>query len=862
MSADSGWTEVSKRSPCPACEHHDWCAWAPDGKTLNCQRTGTTPLGMVVITTKDGYTLYRPADESERTAAPMPKPLNFDKLNKSFIEAIKVEQVHALAEQLGVTPVSLRAQDIGWADGAALHLLGAGGQGWADRYPDAVYSFPERDGSGRIVGFTFRTEDGRKGSPSSKVGSHRGLIVSTAAATLPDPVFVVEGASDVAACTSMGLAAVGRPSNATGAEQIARMLKGRVVIVVGENDQKPDGKWPGRDGAQTVSQTLSSTWGREVPWTLPPAGQKDVRAFLNDAIAKGLKLNDEVGLAALGRQFHEGIQERAQVERVTMRVERDWPAPIAAAARIGLVGEFVDLVNDHTESDISALIGQFLIMYGNALGRTAHAKVEDSFHYLNEFVVLVGDTSKGRKGTSEGRVRAIFKLVDPSWERNCTLKGLSSGEGLIHRLRDEDLEADDDGDGGRDKATLPPPTADKRCLVVESEFASVLKQGQRQGNILSGILREAWDGNRLETVTKNSPERASDAHISMIGHVTTSELNREWSDVDMANGFGNRILWFCSRRSKLLPHGGSVPTEKQEAFAAKVHKNLEWARSQGEIVRDAEANKLWESVYEKLSSGNVGMLGAMTGRAEAHTLRISCLFALITGSNVVRVEHLRAALAICEYVERSVRYIFGDSLGDPLADEILAMLRAAPNGMTRTEIRDAFSKNLSGALLAPALQRLRAAGLASWKPEATAGRRAERWFAIVAPPPLTSPTSKSETPRPPLDSTATDPQPPVDDLRSSMSFRSSGVPEGNETAEMVDGIPETSAFTTETTEGALEDDDLRSFRSYQSEAPEYDIGLDRSDISPTTETTETTKGRTRVIELSLFDTATPYEDVG
>ena len=35
---------------------------------------------------------------------------------------------------------------------------------------------------------------------------------------------------------------------------------------------------------------------------------------------------------------------------------------------------------------------------------------------------------------------------------------------------------------------------DKRLLVFEGEFAQVLRVMRRDGNTLSGILRNAWDG--------------------------------------------------------------------------------------------------------------------------------------------------------------------------------------------------------------------------------------------------------------------------------------------------------------------------------------------------------------------------------
>jgi hypothetical protein len=72
----------------------------------------------------------------------------------------------------------------------------------------------------------------------------------------------------------------------------------------------------------------------------------------------------------------------------------------------------------------------------------------------------------------------------------------------------------------------------------------------RPTNILSIILRNAWDTGDLRTLVKNNPARATDAHISLVGHITNEELKRELNECELFNGFANRFLWLVSRRSK------------------------------------------------------------------------------------------------------------------------------------------------------------------------------------------------------------------------------------------------------------------------------------------------------------------------
>ena len=131
-----------------------------------------------------------------------------------------------------------------------------------------------------------------------------------------------------------------------------------------------------------------------------------------------------------------------------------------------------------------------------------------------------------------------------------------------------------------------------------------------------------------------------------------------------------------------------------------------------------------------LSGDRHGLAGFLTGRAEAHVLRLSLIYAILDRATKVTVKHLAAALAVWQYSEDSVRCIFGDSTGNPLADEIMAFLRQVPSGMSRTEIRDMVGKNLPSDRIGQALGVLLGLGLARWEKQNTPGRPVELWFAV------------------------------------------------------------------------------------------------------------------------------------
>ncbi len=397
-----------------------------------------------------------------------------------------------------------------------------------------------------------------------------------------------------------------------------------------------------------------------------------------------------------------------------------WPT-LDEKALYGLAGDIVRLIAPHTEADPVALLIQELLFFGNVIGGKPHCLVEADRHALNEDAVLVGATAKARKGTSVGHVRRVYRQIDSLWADTRVQGGLSSGEGLIWAVRDP-IEKDD--------AVVDRGVDDKRLLVLEAEFASTLRVLGRDGNTLSAIIRYAWDGGKLSSLTKNSPAQATGAHISILGHITRDELLRYLSTTEAGNGFGNRFLWCCVKRSKALPEGGALTESALNEVVKRLQNVVKFAGEVDEIKRDDDARTIWRAVYPTLSEGKPGLLGAMISRAEAHVLRLSAIYALLDCSAVVRTPHLKAALALWEYAEASARFIFGDALGDPLADEILRLLRANSEGLTRTDISNHFGRHKDAKHLTGALSALLERGLVSCEKRETEGRPAEVWMAI------------------------------------------------------------------------------------------------------------------------------------
>jgi hypothetical protein len=167
------------------------------------------------------------------------------------------------------------------------------------------------------------------------------------------------------------------------------------------------------------------------------------------------------------------------------------PEPMAPEAFHGLVGEVVEAIEPHSEADRHALLVLGLTAFGNYIGRALNFELEGDRHYTNLFACVVGPTAAGRKGTSWGQCRRVLALADASYVEQNNKAGLASGEGIIYHVRD--ANENPRRRAGAGSWNGDPGIADKRLLVVETEFASARRVMGRDGNTLSPRIRQVWD---------------------------------------------------------------------------------------------------------------------------------------------------------------------------------------------------------------------------------------------------------------------------------------------------------------------------------------------------------------------------------
>jgi hypothetical protein len=396
-----------------------------------------------------------------------------------------------------------------------------------------------------------------------------------------------------------------------------------------------------------------------------------------------------------------------------------WSVPwgLPAAALHGLAGTVVGTIAPHTEAHPAAVLLQLLAAFGNLVGRGPHCMVDATRHGLNLFVVLVGDSSKARKGTSWSQIARLFAEVDHPWLSTCVTRARLTASGLVYAMRDQQ-----------------PPT-DRRLLALSEEFASILYALKRAQGHLSPLLRSAWDSGHLPTLDMHQRLQATGTHISLIAHITQRELAQSLHRTEAHNGFANRCLWTWVQRSNCLPEGGNLDANELSAVARELRRALDWAAATPEILfrREPAARELWQDRYPVLSQLRPGLRGAATSRAEAQVLRLSAIYAALDCSPVVGLPHLQAALAVWDYCSASASLLFGDSTGDPIADRIREALEASSKGLSKNQIRALFHGHVYCDRIDAALEQLMMMDAVSCHSEPTGGRPSTLWSATAAP---------------------------------------------------------------------------------------------------------------------------------
>jgi hypothetical protein len=354
----------------------------------------------------------------------------------------------------------------------------------------------------------------------------------------------------------------------------------------------------------------------------------------------------------------------------------------------------------------------------------------------------VGATGTGRKGSAISAAETFFSYGEQPPRLPKVIYGVSSGEGVIHKVRDRKTKNEFNRKTQQiEEIVADEGVTDKRVVFCLSEFQQYIASMRRQDSILASVIRQAWDKGTIASPSKNDEVIASNAHISIIASISKEELLTETTQTDAHNGTLNRFLFGCAQRSRLLPEGGEFEAlyqshqwaELQRQFTENIRNSLTFTMR---IHRENDTQDDWgrnqfpdRGLYKRLSEPRIGLWGAITARAAQQLIRMSLISAIINGHRSIQSSDQEAAREYWRYCDDSTRYIFGNRVQDPRAVRLLIQLREVPEGMNRREINAAL--HYSSDDLEQSLTWLAEVGLIYRRDEPTAGRTAQRWFASL-----------------------------------------------------------------------------------------------------------------------------------
>jgi len=402
-------------------------------------------------------------------------------------------------------------------------------------------------------------------------------------------------------------------------------------------------------------------------------------------------------------------QDAAQAEAVRPMPHKD--------VYSGWLGETVNALAPTTEADPVAILATLISAFSVMVGPNPRVPVLDDRHPVLIWPLILGHTGVGRKGMSYGVARKLMLHADPDFYAESVTSGLSSGEGLIAAVADAEDEGFDPGG--------------KKLLVVETEYSVTMARAGREGNTLGGVLRQAWEGDNLRTMTRSSV-RATSPHIGILAHITPGEFRLRVKSAEMAGGTYNRFLPIYSERMHEIPLGDGASKELISRAADNLIIKVKKARDTGDIGLTAAAKEYWRDVvYSALSASTArdGAVAQFTARATAYCRRLAAVYALADGQRVVDEQSLEAAYQLVNYSRMTAAYVLGAGTGDPNLDKlIVALVNARPDGLTRTQIaNDVFAKHLSKAQLDDLMAKLVTVPGATRSTRPTGGRPVEVW---------------------------------------------------------------------------------------------------------------------------------------
>jgi hypothetical protein len=345
----------------------------------------------------------------------------------------------------------------------------------------------------------------------------------------------------------------------------------------------------------------------------------------------------------------------------------------------GVLGSLVDDLIEGTDASRVGLLGSLISFCGALIPGSAY------FHRVqtsSPHIALVGHSSIGRKGTAMNRAAdALSEVLGIETVNRVMLDGLNSGEGLISALVHK-----------REHYPHEPTVG----LIFEEEYATLLQSRAREGSTLDMRMRQAFDGTTLSNRKANETKTVTAPYWApALVAITPDELQAKLEGGALRSGSANRCLWLPVVMRE-IEASNSQPRFRDANRQQVLNVHRDAVKTPPELDVDQDVTRALSRYSDFLGSTTHGLARDLTRRFGMVAFRIALVHALVEGSKVVTPDHLRRALALTEYARRGIPWVFGDTIGDPIAAYLYRQLvdagRLTTTAINRHVIRDPIKR--------------------------------------------------------------------------------------------------------------------------------------------------------------------------
>jgi len=326
-----------------------------------------------------------------------------------------------------------------------------------------------------------------------------------------------------------------------------------------------------------------------------------------------------------------------------------FPKPLTSKSLHGLLGDFVDLAYPTTVACREMILYEMLPMIGVLLGANYYLPYGSDKHFPSLFSLAIGRTTDG-KGQAMHHCQQAIELIDPGWFKENMHSNPASGEGLVRMLAGRNLIIN-----GRKN----------RVAIVNSEMSTSFNAQARKDSTLSGHLRAAYDGDRIENFRSDSKKSfaAENYILGLCGLITPKELQQVMPTIDWTNGAANRFLWSIGFKDKELGRSSKAPYFQEWALRVRKLVDLNTKLDAPIAIDYAESGRqVWDDWHYSLPAHQDDILSESQARAAANCARVANLYAQLDERRLdgwpVQLEacHVEAAIEIVDRSRQSVEW--------------------------------------------------------------------------------------------------------------------------------------------------------------------------------------------------------------